>query len=162
MNKEVCNVNNVLFVCHGNICRSPMAEFLFRDMVEKRGLGDKILVASAGTSAEEMGNPPHPKTQKKLRDNGIIVKGKQARQLTREDYDRYDYILGMDEYNIRNMRRLFREDPDNKVYRLLDLTNSTRDIADPWYTGDYDQAYEDIYEGCIALLDKILKELMQG
>lgn len=151
----------VLFVCHGNICRSPMAEFLFRDMIGQRGLSDKVFVASAGTSTEEMGNPPHPKTQKKLKDNGIVVKGKQATQITKQDYNDYDYILGMDEYNIRNMNRIFRADPENKVHRLLDLTNNPRDIADPWYTGDYDATYEDIYEGCTALLAKVIKELIQ-
>ncbi|MEY8337910.1 low molecular weight protein-tyrosine-phosphatase [Lachnospiraceae bacterium 62-35] len=150
----------ILFVCHGNICRSPMAEFVFRDMVEKRGLGDCFYVASAATSMEEIGNPVHRGTREKLRCYGISTAGKYAIQLKKKDYDTYDYILGMERWNVVNMMKILRKDPANKVKRLLDFSNRPRDIADPWYTGDFDITYEDIVEGCQALLDHILKKDM--
>ena len=147
----------ILFVCHGNICRSTMAEFVFRDMVEKQGIGSQFVIASAATSTEELGNPVHPGTRRKLRENGISSDGKFAVQMKRTDYDRYDYIIGMDQQNIRNILRIIRTDPEEKVYRLLDFTGQTRDIDDPWYTGDFDSTYEDVYEGCCALLDTLRK-----
>ena len=147
----------ILFVCHGNICRSPMAEFVMKDMVEKRGLSDDFYIASAATSTEEIGNGVHHGTRRKLAQYGISVDGKRAVQLTRSDYAKYDYIIGMDSYNIRNMRRMLPEDTGNKIHRLLDFSLNPRDIADPWYTGDFDATYDDVYEGCTALLQKILK-----
>lgn len=149
----------VLFCCHGNICRSPMAEFLFRDMVNKKNLQDKIQTASAATSREEIGNPVHYGTRKILKQLGILPEGKYARQMTRQDYKIYDYLIGMDDWNIRNMMRILGSDPQKKVYKLLDFSGSGRDIADPWYTGNFDETYRDIMEGLNALLEIIIKEL---
>lgn len=148
----------VLFVCHGNICRSTMAEFLFKDMVEKQGTADKFIIASAATSREEIGNPVHPGTRKKLEPLGISVAGKTAVQITKQDCDYYDYIIIMDEQNRRNLNRMFGSSCLSKVYSLLDFTDNPRSIADPWYTGDYDKAFDDIQEGCIAFLDWLRKE----
>ena len=148
----------VLFVCHGNICRSPMAEFVFRDMVQKQGLGDRFYIASAATSREEIGNGVHPGTRRKLKEEGIPCGNHRARQMTGEDYAHYDYLIGMETWNIRNMNKIIGSDPDHKVHRLLDFSDRPRDIADPWYTGDFDEAYRDIDEGCRALLQKILKK----
>lgn len=143
----------VLFVCHGNICRSPMAEFLFKDIIKKQNLTDHFEVASAATSREELGNPVHPGTRRKLASVGISTAGKYARQMTKADYGNYDYLIGMDSMNIRNMMRILGEDPEGKVYRMLDFGKNPRDIADPWYTGDFEQTYRDILEGCEALLE---------
>ena len=148
----------ILFVCHGNICRSPMAEFLFRDLLQKRGLEGRALVASAATSAEEIGNPVYPPARRKLAQLGIDAGGKRAVQLTRADYGRWDYLIGMEQYNLRNMLRILGGDPQNKVLRLLDLTDRPRDIEDPWYTGDFDTACRQIGEGCAALLDRLQRE----
>lgn len=148
----------ILFVCHGNICRSPMAEFVMKDMVEKKGIADKFYIASAATSTEEIGNGVHHGTRKKLAQYGISTEGKRATQLKKSDYDKYDYILGMDSWNMRNMRHMLPEDKDNKIHLLLDFSANPRDIADPWYTGDFETTYDDILEGCTSLLDKILKE----
>ncbi|WP_313347374.1 low molecular weight protein-tyrosine-phosphatase [Lacrimispora sp.] len=142
----------ILFVCLGNICRSPMAEFVMKDLVKNRNMEDLFFIASAATSSEEIGNPVHPGTRKKLSEFGISVEGKQAVQLTRNDYDKYDYIVGMESRNIANMMRIFGSDPQGKVSRLLDYGQRPRDIADPWYTGDFDTTYEDVLEGCEALL----------
>lgn len=147
-------MKKILFVCHGNICRSPMAEFVFRDMVKKAGLSNKVHIASAATSREELGNPVHHGTVAKLSPLGISTKGKYAVQMTKADYDEYDLLLAMDQYNIRNMLRIVGSDPENKIMRLLDITESPRDIADPWYTGNFDDTYNDILEGCEALLKK--------
>ncbi len=149
---------NVMFVCHGNICRSPMAEFLFRDIVTKKGLGGDFHIASSATSTEEIGNPVHYGTRNKLNEYGISTKGKYAVQLTRKDYDKYDYLIGMDQRNIININKIVGSDGKNKVKKLLDFTVNSRDIADPWYTGDFDQTYRDIYEGCEALLDYIMNQ----
>lgn len=149
---------NILFVCHGNICRSPMAEFVFRDMAAKKQLSEQFLIASAATSTEEIGNSVHVGTRKKLEEHGIECSKKRAVQLTRQDYKKYDFLIGMDQWNIKNMLRILRDDPEHKVYRLLDFTNYARDIADPWYTGDFDTTYDNVYEGCKALLDYIIKE----
>lgn len=148
-------MKKILFVCHGNICRSPMAEFVFRDMVKKAGLSDKVKIASAATSREELGNPVHHGTVAKLSPLGISTKGKYAVQMTKADYDEYDHLFAMDQYNIRNMLRIVGSDPDGKIMRLLDITDSPRDIADPWYTGNFDETYNDIVEGCTALLKKL-------
>ncbi len=145
----------VLFVCLGNICRSPMAEFIFRDMVLKRGLESEIVCASAATSDEEEGNSVHYGTRKKLRELGISCEGKRAVQLTRADYQKYDLLLGMEDRNVSAMKRLFGGDPDGKIARLLDGTPHPRDIADPWYTGDFEATCRDVIEGCEALLDRL-------
>ncbi len=143
----------VLFICHGNICRSPMAEFLFKDMVKNRGIADRFLIASAATSNEEIGNPPHPGTRKKLASLGISCQGKHARRMTSRDFDEYDYLLGMDSWNIRNMKRFARNAQDEeKIARLLDFSDHPRDIADPWYTGDFETTYRDIMKGLEGLL----------
>lgn len=147
----------ILFVCHGNICRSPMAEFVMRDMIKKCGLDGKIVTASAATSTEEIGNPVHSGTRRKLREHGISTDGKYAVQLTKSDYDKYDYLIGMDSANIRNMKRI--TGGDEKIVRLLDLTDEPRDVADPWYTGDFDTTYNDIVKGCKVLLEKLEGEL---
>ena len=149
----------VMFVCHGNICRSPMAEFVFRDMVQKEKLSDKIHVASSATSREEIGNGVHYGTRKKLAEFGISTEGKYARQLTKTDYRDYDYIIAMDSQNIRNISRIIGRDTENKVCKLLDFTDRGGDIADPWYTGNFDRTYEDVYEGCNELLKFIKRRL---
>ena len=151
-------MTNILFVCLGNICRSPMAEFVFRDMVQKQGLGDRFSVASAATSTEELGNPVHPGTQRRLAREGISTRGKTAVQLTRRDYQRYDYLIGMEQRNLSGMLRILGSDPAGKVHRLLDFTDRPRDIADPWYTGDFDRTYDDVVEGCRGLLAHLLEE----
>ncbi len=145
----------ILFVCHGNICRSPMAEFVMKDMVQKKGLVEEFYIASAATSSEEIGNPVHYGTKNKLGQYGISVAGKCAVQLKKEDYGKYDYLLGMDAMNIRNMMRILGSDPEGKVRKLLAFANNEGDIADPWYTGNFDKTYVDIVEGCKALLDDI-------
>ena len=136
----------ILFVCHGNICRSPMAEYMFRDKVQKLGYGDRFHIESAATSREELGNPPHHGTQKILSDLGISCYGKRAVQITKKDYDKYDFLIGMDERNIQNMLRIFGGDPQHKIYRYLDFCGGGRNIADPWYTGNFTRTYEDIVE----------------
>ncbi len=145
----------ILFVCHGNICRSPMAEFIMRDLVTKANLQDRFVIASAATSMEEIGNPVYPPAKRKLREHGILAEGHHARRIERADYREYDYLIGMERYNLRNMLRIFGSDPEGKIYRLLDFTDRPRDIADPWYTDDFDTAYEEILEGCEALLKKL-------
>ena len=137
----------VLFVCLGNICRSPMAEFLFKDMIKKRNLENQFLIESAATSSEEEGNSVYYKAQEKLAEFGISTKGKYARKLRKEDYKKYEYILGMEQRNIIEINRILGEDVENKVYRLLDFSDNPRDIADPWYTGNFDLTYSDIIEG---------------
>ena len=145
----------VLFVCLGNICRSPMAEFIFRDMVTKHGLADQFHIASAATSREEIGNPVYPPAKRKLRENGIDPVGKTARQMTKKDYEEYDYILAAESFNIRNIFRITGGDPDNKICRLLDFSDRPRDIDDPWYTGNFDVTWDDIVEGCEAFLQHL-------
>lgn len=151
------NMIRVCFVCHGNICRSPMAEFIFKDMVSKQGLSDRFYIASAATSTEEIwngiGNPVYPPAREELAKHGIDCKGKRAVQLTKADYDKYDYILGMDYWNLKNMLRILKSDPEDKVKLLLDYSDDPRDIADPWYTGGFDVTYSDVVEGCEAFLE---------
>ena len=149
----------ILFVCHGNICRSTMAESVMTHMAAQRGLSDHFHIASAATSREEIGNPPHYGTVRKLREVSIPVVPHHAVQMTRKDYETYDYLIGMDDWNIRNMQRITGGDPEHKIYKLLEFADATRDIADPWYTGNFDVTYEDIVEGCEALLDKLEGEL---
>lgn len=152
----------VLFVCHGNICRSPMAEFIMKDMVKKEGLSDRFVIASAATSTEEIwngvGNPVYPPAREELAKHGIGCAGKRAVQLQKSDYEAYDYILGMDQWNLRNMMRILKKDPQHKVHLLLDYTDAPRDIADPWYTGEFSRTYSDIIEGCTAFLDDLKKQ----
>lgn len=146
----------ILFICHGNICRSPMAEFVMKDMVEKIGAGDDFHIASAATSTEEIGNPVHPGTRSRLAREGISTAGKYARQMTKEDYREYDYLIGMDRWNLRSMERITGPDREGKLSLLLDYTNRPEDeIADPWYTGNFEETYRDITEGCSALLEKL-------
>jgi len=147
----------VMFVCHGNICRSPMAEFVFLDMIKKRGLEAKMTVHSSATSTEEIGNDVHRGTKSILTKYGIPFSRREAVQLTRADYSKYDLFIGMDSANIRNMFRIFGSDPDGKIIKLLDLTDSKGDVADPWYTGDFEATYRDVCKGCSALIDKYVK-----
>lgn len=148
----------ILFICHGNICRSPMAEFIFKDLIQKRGVANQFFIASAATSTEEIGNPVYPPAKRKLAEHGISCEGKRARQMKREDYKEYDLLIGTEQINIRNMERIAGGDPDAKMHRLLDYSTRPRDISDPWYTGDFERAYRDILEGCEALLDYLMKE----
>lgn len=148
----------VLFVCLGNICRSPMAEFVMKDMVKKAGLKDSFFLASAGTSSEEYGNPVHHGTANKLREYGISTAGKTAVQLQARDYDAYDYLIAMEQRNISGIHRICGADTDEKVFRLLDFSENPRDIVDPWYTGNFDRTYEDVREGCQALLNYLLEQ----
>lgn len=142
----------VLFVCLGNICRSPFAEFYFRDLARRRGCSAEFEVASAGTSAEESGNPVHPGSKALLREMGIDCSQKRARQITKRDYADYDYLVAMDEGNVCSMRRFFGGDPDGKIVKLLSFCGEERDVADPWYTGDFEATRRDVTEGCEALL----------
>ena len=148
-------MTKILFVCHGNICRSPMAEFLMKKLVSDLGIADKFYIESAATSTEEIGNPVHYGTRQVLQKYNIDFSKKRAVQITPDDYEKYDYIIGMDSYNIRNMKRIFGEDRDNKISLLLDYTNTPRDVADPWYTGDFRATEEDILNGCQALLKRL-------
>ncbi|MBB5264839.1 protein-tyrosine phosphatase [Catenibacillus scindens] len=150
----------ILFVCLGNICRSPMAEFVMKDLVHKKGLDDCFYIASAATSTEEYGNPVHPGTRNKLRRYGISTEGKYAVTMRRGDYDKYDYIIAMEQYNIRGIMRIIGSDPDHKVHLLLDYTDRPGDIADPWYTGNFDKTYDDILEGCQGLLQVLCRDVL--
>lgn len=145
----------ILFVCHGNICRSPMAEFVMKHLTQQRGVARDYEIASAATSAEEIGSGVHRGTREILAPLGITCAGKRAVQLRRADYDRYDLILGMDRANLRDMRSLFGGDPENKLHLLLEYTGSDRDIADPWYTGNFEVTYRDVSAGCEALLNRL-------
>ena len=147
----------VLFVCHGNICRSPMAEFAMKDMVKKLGISDKFEIASAAVSTEEIGNEVYPPAKRKLAEHGISCNGKTARQMTKEDYSYYDFIIAMDRSNLRNMTRITGGDPDGKVSLLMDFTDSPRDVADPWYTGDFEKTWQDVNEGIKGFLNKTQK-----
>lgn len=149
---------NILFVCLGNICRSPMAEFVMKDMVKKAGREDEFYIASAATCSEEIGNPVHHGTRDKLARYGISVAGKRAVKLTKADYDKYDYIIGMDDYNIRAILRIVGGDPDGKVYKLLDFAGGGS-IADPWYTGNFDETYDDVLKGCAGLLERLAHDM---
>ena len=148
----------VLFVCLGNICRSPMAEFVFKDLIKKNNLSKDFLIESAATSSEEVENPVHYGTRNQLAKYGISCNGKRARKITPNDYFEYDYIIGMESRNVVNMLRIFNGDPYNKIKRLLDYSVNPRDIADPWYTGNFEKTYEDIVEGCNAFLEFLRNE----
>ncbi|MBQ3256649.1 MAG: low molecular weight phosphotyrosine protein phosphatase [Oscillospiraceae bacterium] len=149
----------IMFVCHGNICRSPMAEFIFKKMVEEAGLAEQFVIASSATSTEEIwngvGNPVYPPAREELAKHGISCKGKHAVQLKKSDYEKYDLFLAMDSNNIRNISRIFGYDPDKKVRKLLTYAGRTDDVADPWYSDRFDIAYADIYEGCRGLLNAL-------
>ena len=142
----------LLFVCHGNICRSPMAEMVMKRLVREAGRSEQFEIASAATSTEEIGNPVYPPARRKLAEHGISCDGKTARQITREDYLYYDVIIAMDGNNLRNLRRLLGEDTDHKIRLLMDYTNRPGDVADPWYTGDFEATWRDVLEGCQGLL----------
>ena len=148
----------ILFVCHGNICRSPMAEFIMKDLVEKAGVADRFEIASAATSAEELGNPVYPPARRILAEHGLRCAGKTARQMTRRDYDQWDYLIGMERYNLRNMQRIAGGDPKGKMHLLLSFTGSGGDIEDPWYSGDFAGVYRQIESGCRALLINLTEE----
>lgn len=145
----------IMFVCHGNICRSTMAEFVFKHMLKAIGCENDFVVNSAATSTEEIGNPPHCGTVEKLKSLNIPVLPHRAVQLCREDYDEYDYIIGMDKWNIKNIIRICGGDPEGKVRLMLSFRGSGRDVADPWYTGDFDATYDDIKMGCEGLLKEL-------
>lgn len=154
--EELTIMHKILFICHGNICRSPMAEFLLKDMVKKRGLATEFEIASAATSRDEIGNPVHHGTRNKLAPLGISVAGKHAVQVTKRDYAHYDLLLCMDSANIHNLERLLGPDTQHKVHLLLDYTERRgQSIADPWYTGDFDITYTDIMEGLAGLLQHL-------
>lgn len=148
-------MKKILFVCHGNICRSPMAEFIMKRIVADAGRSDEFEIASAATSTEEIGNAVYPPARRKLAEHDISCAGKTARQLTRRDYEHYDLLIGMDRYNLANMRRMCGGDPDGKIHLLLDYTDHPRDVADPWYTDDFEATWRDCLEGCTALLETL-------
>ena len=150
-------MTKILFVCHGNICRSPMAEFIMKKLVKEAGLEKQFLIESAATSTEEIGNPVHYGTRQVLRKYNIDCSKKRAVQITKKDYAAYDLIIGMDSYNLRNMKRIFGEDKNNKLSLLLDYTDSPRDVADPWYTGDFGATESDVLAGCSGLLKTLRK-----
>ena len=145
-------MKKLLFVCHGNICRSPMAEFVMTALVQEQGLSYRYEIASAATSTEEIGNPVYPPARRMLAAHGISCAGKTARQMTKQDYAYYDLLIGMDHANLRNMRRICGGDPDGKLHLLLDYTNRPGEVADPWYTDDFQSTWEDVTEGCQGLL----------
>lgn len=156
----------VLFLCHGNICRSPMAEFILKDMVTKKGLDEQFQIASGATSTEEIwngvGNPVYPPARDELAKHGISCEGKQAVRIKKEDYDQYDFLIGMDFANIRNMKRIFGGDPEGKIKLLMEYAGASREVADPWYTGKFDVTYRDILTGCEALFEYLQKEGLIG
>lgn len=153
----------IMFVCHGNICRSPMAEFIMKKLVNEQGHQDDFLILSSATSTEEIwngiGNPVYPPAKSELKRHGISCDGKRAVQLRSDDYEKYDLFIGMDSANIRNMTRILKGDPDNKIRKLMDYTDRPGDVADPWYTRDFGITYRDILEGCTSLLEEMKKEL---
>ena len=147
----------ILFICHGNICRSPMAEFVMKDIVEKLGISHKFHIASCATSTEEIwggrGNPVYPPAKKRLAQEGISCEGKRAVQLKRSDYDEYDYLIGMDSANIRNIERMTGHSNSDKIFKMLEFAGSNRDVADPWYSGDFDATFDDVTAGCMGLIE---------
>jgi protein-tyrosine phosphatase len=156
--KRFQDMTRILFVCHGNICRSPMAEFVMKDLVEKAGLETEFLIESAATSTEEIGNPVYPPARRKLAEHGISCAGKTSRQLIRADYGQYDLLIGMDRANIRNMNRICGGDPEGKLHLLMEYTDHPGDVADPWYTGDFETTWRDVLAGCLGLLQAVKEE----
>lgn len=149
----------ILFVCHGNICRSPMAEMIFKDLVEKAGASDRFEIASAATSTEELGNPVYPQARSELARHGIRCERRTARQVVMRDYDHYNLLIGMDSANIRNMTRMLGGDPDGRIHRLMEYAGRPGDVADPWYSGRFDVAFEDIHAGCEGLLNYLMEKI---
>ena len=147
----------ILFICHGNICRSPIAEYVMKDLIQKKHLESSYEIASAATSTEEIGNPVYPPARDELRRHGISCSGHHARQVTKADYDYYDYLIVMDRMNLRNLNRIIGSDPQGKVSKLLSFAGLSGDIEDPWYTGAFDEVYDQILEGCSALLKQTEK-----
>ena len=145
----------ILFICHGNICRSPMAEFVMKDLVKKAELETEFLIESAATSTEAVGNPVYPPARRKLAEHGISSAGKTSRQLTGTDYDQYDLLIGMDRANIRNMNRICGGDPEEKLHLLMEYTDHPGDVADPWYTDDFETTWRDVLAGCKGLLERL-------
>ena len=145
-------MHRIVFICHGNICRSPMAEFVLKDMVKKRGIADDFFIESRATSTEEIGNGVHHGTTRKLAQYGISTAGKTAIQLRKSDYEKYDMLICMDSWNVRNTMRIIGSDKDEKVTKLLSFAGEGGDIADPWYTGNFDDTYDDVLRGCEGLL----------
>ena len=150
-------MHKILFVCHGNICRSPMAEFVMKKMVKDAGREAQFEIASAATSTEEIGNPVYPPARRILAEHGISCAGKTARQMTRQDYDYFDQIIAMDRSNLRNLKRMFGEDTEHKISLLMDYTHRPGDVADPWYTGDFEATWHDVWDGCEGLLKNVMK-----
>lgn len=148
----------ILFICHGNICRSTMAEYVMKDLVNQLNLTEEFYIDSAATSREEIGNPVHYGTRQKLKEQGIPCGNHLARQVMKKEYEEYDYILGMDSWNMKNIKKIFKNDPDKKIHKLLDFSQNSRDIADPWYTGNFDVTYNDVSEGCRGLLNYIIEK----
>ena len=148
-------MKRILFVCHGNICRSPMAEFVMKKMISDAGMADQFEIASAATSTEEIGNPVYPPARHKLAEHGISCEGKTARQITRRDYEHYDYIVAMDINNLRNLQWMLGEDKLHKISLLMNYTDHPRDVADPWYTGNFEATWQDVNDGCKGLLEEI-------
>ena len=148
-------MKRIMFVCHGNICRSPMAEFIFKNLLRERGLSDKYVVASSATSTEEIGNPVYPPARTELWKHGISAAGKYAVQLSRADADKYDIFVGMDSANIRNIHRMLGDKVAGKVYKMMSFVGSDADVADPWYMGGFDITYDDCYRASVALLDAL-------
>ena len=152
-------MERILFVCHGNICRSPMAEFVMKDLVKWAGLEKAFLIESAATSTEEIGNPVYPPARRKLAEHGIGCAGKTARQVTRADYEGYDLLIGMDQANVRNLRRICGGDPEGKIHLLLEYAGRPdQEVADPWYTGDFEATWQDVLAGCRGLLQALAEE----
>ena len=151
-------MTKILFICHGNICRSPMAEFVMKDMVKKARLEQEFQIESAATSTEEIGNPVYPPARRKLAEHGIDCSGKTARQLRNSDYEKYDLLIGMDQANLRNMYRICGGDFAGKMHLLMDFTGHPGEVADPWYTGNFDATWRDVEEGCRGLLQKIVSK----
>ena len=147
----------ILFVCHGNICRSPMAEAVMKDMVKKAGLEEFFQIESAATSSEEIGNPVYPPARRKLAEHGITCGGKRARRLRQSDYRDFDWLIGMDRANLRNMQWIYHGDPEHKIRLLLDFAGRSGEVADPWYTGDFDATWNDVEEGCRSLLEWLIR-----
>jgi len=152
-------IQKILFICHGNICRSPMAEFVMKRLVDEAGMAEQFEIASAATSTEEIGNPVYPPARRKLAEHGIGCAGKTARQITRADYRHYDYVIAMDHNNLRNLHRLLGDDSEGKISLLMDYTSRPGDVADPWYTGDFEATWRDVIEGCQGFLDFIREKL---
>ena len=153
------NKIRIMFVCHGNICRSPSSEFIMKKLTGDSNLSDRFEISSSATSTEEIwngvGNPVYPPMKRELEKHGIDCTGKRAVQLQRSDYGKYDFFIGMDSANIRNMHRIFGSDPENKISKLMDYTSTGGDVADPWYSERFDIAYSDIYKGCTGLLERL-------